>query len=52
MNSSDNEIKNIVKGKYAEIAVLTEGKCCCGSKNKIVDYTIMKDEYDKLEGYV
>jgi arsenite methyltransferase len=52
MNSTDNEIKNIVKGKYAEIAVLTERKCCCGSNNKIVGYTIMRDEYDKLEGYL
>jgi len=52
MSSAENEIKNVVKGKYAEIAVLTETKCCCGSNNKVVDYTIMKDEYDKLEGYV
>ncbi len=52
MSSAENEIKNVVKEKYTEIAVLTEKKCCCGSNNKIVGYTIMKDEYDKLEGYV
>ena len=52
MSSSEKEIKDVVKEKYAEIAVFTEKKCCCGSNNKNVDYTIMKDEYDKLEGYV
>jgi arsenite methyltransferase len=52
MNSSDSEIKDVVKEKYAEIAALTESKCCCGSNNKIVNYTIMKDEYEKLEGYL
>ena len=52
MSSPEKEIKDVVKEKYAEIAVFTEKKCCCGSNNKIVDYTIMKDEYDKLEGYV
>ncbi len=52
MSSSDNEIKNVVKEKYAGIAALSEKKCCCGTSNKIVGYTIMKDEYDKLEGYV
>ncbi len=52
MNSTENEIKNVVKEKYTEIAVLNEQKCCCGSNNKIVGYTIMKDEYDNLEGYV
>lgn len=52
MNSTESDIKNKVKEKYAEIAVISERKCCCGSNNKVVDYTILKDEYDKLEGYV
>ena len=52
MNSTDNDIKNVVKEKYKEIAVINDNKCCCGSDNKIVGYTIMKDEYDELEGYV
>jgi arsenite methyltransferase len=52
MNSSDNEIKNSVKEKYTEIAVLPVSNGCCGTNSKVVDYTIMKEDYDKLEGYV
>ena len=52
MNSTDNEIKNTVKEKYAELVVLNNKSSCCGTDNKIAGYTIMKDEYDKLEGYV
>jgi arsenite methyltransferase len=47
------DVKEIVKEKYAEIAVSSTRKCCCGSSNnKIVGYTIMKDDYNHLEGYV
>ena len=47
------EIKKSVKEKYGEIAVSASRKCCCGSsENKIVGYTIMKDDYNNLEGYV
>ena len=47
------EIKKSVKEKYGEIAVSASRKCCCGSsENKIVGYTIMKDDYTNLEGYV
>ena len=50
---SEKNVKEIVKEKYSEIAVSSSRKCCCGSSNnKIVGYTIIKDEYDKLEGYV
>jgi len=52
MNSSDKEIKEKVKEKYTEIAVINSGGGCCGTNNKIVGYTIMKDEYDNMEGYV
>lgn len=49
----EKQVKDIVKEKYAEIAVSSTRKCCCGSSNnKIVGYTIMKDDYDHLEGYV
>ncbi len=51
---TNDELKNIVKEKYAEIAVQSEKKGCgcgCGS-SKIVDYTIIKDEYHNLDGYV
>ena len=51
--NSEKDVKDIVKEKYAEIAVSATRKCCCGSSNnKIVDYTIMKDKYDNLDGYV
>lgn len=51
--NDQKELKEIVKEKYAEIAVSSNRKCCCGSSNnKIVGYTIMKDDYDHLEGYV
>ncbi len=51
--SKQKDVKEIVKEKYAEIAVSSTRKCCCGSSdNKIVGYTIMKDNYDNLQGYV
>lgn len=45
-------IKEVVKEKYGSIAreVKEEKGCCCGSK-KIVDYTILSDDYSKLDGY-
>ncbi|HVO72660.1 MAG TPA: arsenite methyltransferase [Ignavibacteriaceae bacterium] len=52
--STDNELKKIVKEKYSEIAVQSEKKGCgCGcSSSKVVDYTIIKDEYHNMDGYV
>ena len=47
---TDNEIKQIVREKYGDIAV--KSSSCCGSKSKIVDYSIMKDDYTNLDGYV
>ncbi len=53
--NSDKEIKDVVKDKYAEIAIRSEIKsgcgCGCGSQNDN-EYTIMEDEYTKLQGYV
>ncbi len=50
---NEKNIKEVVKQKYGEIAVLNNNKGCCGSsENKIVGYTIMKDEYTHLDGYV
>lgn len=50
---TNNELKGVVKNKYAEIAVSSARKSCCGSSdNKIVDYTIIKDEYKDIEGYL
>ncbi len=51
-----NEIKEIVKEKYGQIAKQSGSCCgpssCCGTNSKIVGYTIMKDEYDSIDGYV
>jgi ubiquinone/menaquinone biosynthesis C-methylase UbiE len=54
---NENELKQIVKDKYGEIAKNASSccgpsSCCGGDDSKIVGYTIMKDEYDHLDGYV
>jgi arsenite methyltransferase len=52
---SSEEIKQVVKEKYGEIAAKSQQGCGCGcnsKSNKIVGYTVMQDEYDHLEGYV
>ena len=42
---TSEEIKQVVKEKYGEIASKTQQGCGCGCKSsKIVGYTIMKDE--------
>jgi SAM-dependent methyltransferase len=51
---STDSIKDVVKEKYGQIAVLNDslapGICgCCTSDN--IDYTIMSDSYDHLAGY-
>jgi len=50
-----NELKQVVKDKYGEIAAKNQTGCGCGcgpKSNKIVGYTVMQDDYTKLEGYV
>lgn len=55
---SSEEIKQVVKEKYREIAKASKSSGCCGptccggEENKIVGYTVMQDEYDHLDGYV
>jgi ubiquinone/menaquinone biosynthesis C-methylase UbiE len=50
---TSEEIKKVVKEKYGEIADKQGKGCgCCGTSNKIVDYTIFQDDYTKLDGYV
>jgi len=52
---TSEEIKQVVKEKYGEIAAKNPQGCGCGcssKSNKIVGYTVMQDEYDHLEGYV
>src|SRR3990170_5398013 len=53
----ENEIKEIVKEKYGQIAKQSSSGCgptsCCGTTdNKIVSYSVMQDNYTKLDGYV
>ncbi|MFC2088404.1 arsenite methyltransferase [Calditrichota bacterium] len=51
---TDEQIKQVVKEKYGEIAVKSSEKkscgCCCTSK--VVDYSMFKDNYENLDGYV
>lgn len=56
--TTDNELKEIVKEKYGQIAMQSKEQnisSCCGATGccdtKEV-YTIMADDYTKLEGYV
>ena len=48
---NDNDLKNIVKEKYGQIAVLNNSGCGCGC-SKVVDYTIIQDDYDGIKGHV
>jgi ubiquinone/menaquinone biosynthesis C-methylase UbiE len=48
---NDQKVKEMVKEKYAGLAVKSQS-CCGGGSSKIVGYTIMKDEYDNQKGYV
>lgn len=51
---TNNEIKEVVKKKYAEIAVSNQncGCSCCGTDaGATFDYSIMSDDYSKLDGY-
>lgn len=50
--STTNDVKKIVKDKYAEIAVATTRTGCCGTSSKVIDYSMMNDDYTSLEGYV
>jgi arsenite methyltransferase len=50
---TSEEIKQVVKEKYGEIAAKNQQGCGCGcNSSKIVGYTVMQDEYDHLDGYV
>jgi arsenite methyltransferase len=51
---TSNELKEIVKEKYGEIAKKSQTGCGCGcgtQNNKIVGYTIMNDEYENIDGH-
>src|ERR1035437_8439652 len=55
MKTSEQELKNLVKQKYSEIALQdkeTNMSSCCGSGGCSTEvYNIMSDDYTKLEGY-
>lgn len=55
MKNINEELKNIVKEKYTEIAKQTkeqnESSCCGTSSCCGVDYTIFSEKYDQLKGY-
>src|ERR1700712_4338276 len=55
METSENELKKIVKQKYSEIALQdkeTNQSSCCGSGCCSTEvYNIMSDDYSELEGY-
>ena len=48
---NDQKVKEMVKEKYAGLAVKSQS-CCGGGSSKIVGYTVMQDEYDNQKGYV
>jgi len=54
--ADSNEIKAMVKEKYGEIAKSKTDSGCCGTTGCCgtadLDYSIMSDDYTKLEGYV
>ncbi|HEY4327719.1 MAG TPA: arsenite methyltransferase [Mucilaginibacter sp.] len=55
MDTSENDLKEIVRQKYSEIALQdkeTNQASCCGSGCCSTEvYNIMSDDYAKLEGY-
>jgi len=53
---TNEKLKQMVKEKYREIAESSSSCCgptsCCGTDNKVIDYSILQDDYSGLEGYV
>ncbi len=53
---TSEQLKELVKEKYAQIAGQSkdtnEASCCGATGCSTVDYTVMADDYTKLEGYV
>lgn len=52
---NEKEIKEMVKEKYGQIAKDNSGcgcSCGCGTTENAVDFSIMKDDYSKVNGYV
>ncbi len=54
---TNEKLKQMVKEKYGEIAESSSSSycgttSCCGTDNKVSDYSILQDDYSCLEGYV
>lgn len=53
---TNEELKQLVKEKYGEIAESNSSCCgptsCCGPENKVVEFSVLQDDYTKVEGYV
>jgi len=52
---NENELKQIVKEKYGQIAKDNSScgcSCGCGPNENAVDFSIMKDDYSNVHGYV
>jgi SAM-dependent methyltransferase len=51
-----NEIKQIVKNKYSEIALSVNGSCCgptsCCGDSSTLEYSMIGDEYKNVQGHV
>jgi SAM-dependent methyltransferase len=50
MNTSD-ELKKIVRDKYAGIALTPKKNCCCSDK-EVVDYSVFNESYASQPGYM
>ncbi|MFA3781567.1 arsenite methyltransferase [Melioribacteraceae bacterium 4301-Me] len=57
MTSSIN-VKQTIKEKYSEIALVAQGQGCCGSfssccgSSNLISFTMIGDEYKNIDGYV
>ncbi len=53
---TNEELKQLVKEKYGQIAEQSktenESSCCGATGCATIDYTVMSDDYTKLEGYL
>ncbi len=48
---SAEQIKKEVNEKYSTIALNSNSSCCCGNKKDNTEYSVMADDYSKLDGY-
>ena len=48
----NNELKNIVKEKYGEIAFQHNNSCGCGCSKTVEYYSVIQDEYKGIKGHV